>query len=101
MTDAKNRSASSSFGVTPSSARATIALRSAGVAVFGTARPVAIARKFASCFAPPSEPMDSGWYWSDSIGSVLCRSPMISPSSASAVISKQSGSVARSTASEW
>ena len=58
-------------------------------------------RKFFSWRTPSGVPMDSGWYWSDSIGSVLCRRPMISPSSASAVISKQSGSVARSTASEW
>ena len=97
----KKPSDSSSFGDAPSSARARTAFRTDGVALLRMWRPVARPMRFASWRAPCGVPMDSGWYWTDSMGSVLCRSPMISPSSLSAVTSKQSGSVARSTASEW
>ena len=101
MTDEKNLSESSSPGATPSSARATIARRTEAVAFFLRRLPVAIATKLASCFMPWGVPIDSGWYWTDSIGSVLCLRPIISPSSLSALISKQSGRLSRSTAREW
>ena len=58
-------------------------------------------KKLRSWKTPSGVPMDSGWYCTVSIGSVLCLSAIISPSSVSAETSRQSGSVARSTASEW
>ena len=58
-------------------------------------------KKFLSWPIPSGVPIDSGWYCTDSIGIVLWRSAIISPSAVSAEISKQSGRVARSTAREW
>ncbi len=58
-------------------------------------------RKLLSIAWPCSVAMDSGWNCTPSTGSVLWRRPMISPSTVQAVTSRQSGSEARSTASEW
>ena len=69
--EAKNPSASSSFGLAPSSARAMTALRTDCVNVLRERLPETFSRKFASCRAPCGVPMDSGWYCRDSIGSVL------------------------------
>ncbi len=56
--------------------------------------------KFLSIACPCSVSRASGWNCTPSTGSVRCRSPMTSPSSACALTSRQSGSVSRSTASE-
>ena len=98
---AKKPSHSPSDRLSPSSARRSAALRTDGGAALRMCRPVASSTKFASCRMPSGVPIDSGWYCTDSIGRVLWRRPIISPSSLSAETSKQSGSVARSTASEW
>jgi hypothetical protein len=51
---------------------------------------------------PCSVRMDSGWNCTPSTAKArLWRTPMISPSSVQAVISRQAGSVSRSMASEW
>src|SRR5262249_25421922 len=64
-------------------------------------RPIHPERKFLrSCF-PSIVKIDSGWNWTPSTGSRRWRRPMISPSSAHAVISSASGIVSRMTASEW
>ncbi len=52
-------------------------------------------RKFFKIWRPFSVRMLSGWNCTPQMGKVLCRTPMISPSSVSAVISKQSGRVSR------
>ena len=57
-------------------------------------------RKFSSIAWPCSDRMLSGWNCTPSISSSLWRRPMIRPLSSSAVISRQSGRVARSTTSE-
>ena len=57
-------------------------------------------RKFSSSAWPCSDRIDSGWNCTPSIGSVLWRTPMISPSSVHADTSRQSGSDSRSIASE-
>ena len=101
MTAEKNPSHSSSPGAVPASARTRMSRLCASVAHFCGRLPVTVSRKFANCLAPAFVPIDSGWYCSDSMGRVLCLRPMISPSSLSAEISRQSGSVALSTASEW
>src|SRR5258707_7935669 len=58
-------------------------------------------RKFFSMACPCSVSRASGWNWTPSAGKPRWRRPMISPSSDSAVISRQAGSDFRSTASEW
>ena len=57
-------------------------------------------RKFSSIFMPSSVKMDSGWNWTPWMGNSLWRSPMISPSSVQAVVSRQSGKVSFFTISE-
>ncbi len=52
-------------------------------------------RKFLRICRPFSVRMLSGWNCTPQIGNCLCLTPMISPSSVSAVISRQSGSVSR------
>ena len=52
-------------------------------------------RKFLRINRPLSVRMLSGWNCTPQIGSCLCFTPMISPSSVSAVISRQSGNVSR------
>lgn len=64
-------------------------------------QPLPRERKFFSISRPCSERMLSGWNCTPQIGSSLWRTPMISPSSVSAVISRQSGSVSRLMTSEW
>src|SRR2546421_3511323 len=56
--------------------------------------------KFCRIWWPCSVSMASGWNWAPSTGSLRWRRPMISPSSDSAVISRQAGSVSRSTTRE-
>jgi len=58
-------------------------------------------RKFFKIVRPFSVRMLSGWNCTPQMGSVLCRTPMISPSSVSAVTSRKSGSVSRAITSEW
>src|SRR3989338_4450808 len=58
-------------------------------------------RKFFSRSCPCSVRMDSGWNCTPCTASVLWRTPMISPSSVQAVLSRQSGGVSRSITSEW
>ena len=57
-------------------------------------------RKFLSIWCPCSVRIASGWNCTPSTGSVLWRTPMISPSSDSAVTRRQSGSESRSITSE-
>ena len=52
-------------------------------------------KKFFKICRPFWVKMLSGWNCTPQIGSCLCLTPMISPSSVSAVISRQSGSVSR------
>src|SRR5690349_24429263 len=56
--------------------------------------------KFCSIRWPCSVRSASGWNWTPSSANSWWRTPMISPSSASAVIFRQAGSDSRSTASE-
>ncbi len=58
-------------------------------------------RKFLSSWWPCCEAMLSGWNCTPCVLWVLCDRPMMIPSPVSAVISKQSGRLARSTISEW
>ena len=58
-------------------------------------------KKFFSSAWPCSVSTDSGWNCTPSTASVLWRTPMISPSSVQAVISRQSGRLSRSITSEW
>jgi hypothetical protein len=44
---------------------------------------------------------DSGWNWTPSIGSVRCRTPMMTPSGVRAVTVSADGTVAGSSAREW
>ncbi len=57
-------------------------------------------RKFCNRAWPCSEAMDSGWNCNPWIGNSRCCRPMMVPSASVAVISRQSGRVARSTTSE-
>ena len=59
-----------------------------------------ISRKFCSSFLPSPVRIDSGWNCTPWIGKSRCLSPMISPSSVSAMISRQSGRVSRFTMRE-
>src|SRR5688572_23208574 len=59
------------------------------------------AMKFCSILWPCSVSKASGWNCTPSTGRRRWRSPMISPSSASAVIRRSPGSDSRSTTSEW
>src|SRR5690606_1103149 len=59
------------------------------------------ARKFLSSRWPCWVRIDSGWNCTPYTGCSRCLTPMISPSSTQALTAKQSGSVSRSTASEW
>jgi hypothetical protein len=52
-------------------------------------------RKFLSIWRPFSVRMLSGWNCTPQIGYCLWRTPMTSPSSVSAVISRQSGTLSR------
>jgi hypothetical protein len=45
--------------------------------------------------------MDSGWNWTSSVGCLVCRIPIRSPSGVRAVTVRQAGSVSSSTRSEW
>jgi len=67
----------------------------------GGQRAGARARKFSRSLWPPSVRIDSGWNWTPTTGSSRWRRPMTTPSSVSAVISRQSGTESRSTTSEW
>ena len=58
-------------------------------------------RKFWRIWRPLSVRMLSGWNCTPQMGNCLCRTPMISPSSVSAVTSRQSGRLLRSMTSEW
>ncbi len=58
-------------------------------------------RKFFKIVRPFSVKMLSGWNCTPQIGRVLCFTPMISPSSVSAVISRTSGTVSRLMTREW
>ena len=61
--------------------------------------------KFLKILRPLSVSMLSGWNCTPQMGSCLCFTPMISPSSVSAVISRQAGSTAfdhqRMVAGAW
>src|SRR5262249_45928994 len=50
-----------------------------------------VRRKLASNRFPSRVPMDSGWNWMPSIGSVRCRSPITSPSAVRALTCRQTG----------
>ena len=63
-------------------------------------RPASI-RKFLSSACPCSVRMDSGWNCTPSTAKALWRTPMISPSSVHAVISRHSGRLTRSITREW
>src|SRR6185436_4524547 len=80
-------------------------LSRAGCAAPTPSAPGAVApsrpRKFPSSAFPDAVRIDSGWNCTPSTGSVWCRSPMISPSSLSAEISRHAGSLARRTTREW
>ena len=52
-------------------------------------------------FSPSGVRMDSGWNWMPSMAYSLWRTPMIVPSSSSAVTARQSGRDSRSMMSEW
>src|SRR5262249_48093943 len=57
--------------------------------------------KFSNILWPCSVRSASGWNCTPSTGRLRWRRPMISPSSASAVTSRQPGRLLRSTTSEW
>ena len=58
-------------------------------------------RKLASRSWPPVVRMDSGWNCTPSTGSSRWRKPMTVPSAVSAVTTRHSGRVSRSTTREW
>ncbi len=58
-------------------------------------------RKLRSMACPCSVRIDSGWNCTPSMASSRCRTPMISPSSVQAVVTRSAGHDARSMASEW